>query len=434
MKCKNCGAELTMLEKFCPNCGTPNEQSQQHIKDMEYYEHEFSDTQKEVVRNSKWFIKYIAPVTSLVIAGIAAVIVTIQANHLWGYNLAEQKQKKYNQTHEQEIKEHLQTLLDNGQYEEVYQLYTRLNQRMSGTGNSGWYDFYNMTEGYLRLRNAIMFYYNPELSEHYSKETALNNAAEAICMITGSAQGKSYRERAAESIPYMEDIKEKANIVGGGFDSLSNYYTTYLKNEGVTFDSKLDPTSDKSEKAVDYYLDGVEDGYFRIAGTDKYLSAPFGNETIAMFVGSNASETFVKQGVNNKFEIGVAPYPAKEVMQQGTDLFVFNSATAEQKTAAYEFLKFLTTKDNQITWATQTGYIPVRESAINSDEYKNTGSLIAPIIADATKNLFTNPLVKGMDSAYRESNTVLESILAEKNPDVKSKLEAFKSTLMSIWE
>lgn len=197
---------------------------------MEHYEHEFSDTQKEVVRNSKWFIKYLAPITSLVVAGIAAVIVTIQANHLWGYNLAEQKQKKYNQTHEQEIKEHLQTLLDNGQYEEVYQLYTRLNQRMSGTGNSGWYDFYNMTEGYLRLRNAIMFYYNPELSEHYSKETALNNAAEAICMITGSAQGKSYRERAAESIPYMEDIKEKAglflkdycNFTQADIDSLEN--------------------------------------------------------------------------------------------------------------------------------------------------------------------------------------------------------------------
>lgn len=31
-------------------------------------------------------------------------------------------------------------------------------------------------------------------------------------MITGSAQGKSYRERAAESIPYMEDIKEKAGL------------------------------------------------------------------------------------------------------------------------------------------------------------------------------------------------------------------------------
>ena len=231
-----------------------------------------------------------------------------------------------------------------------------------------------------------------------------------------------------------KEVKEKANIVGGGFDSLSNYYTTYLKNEDVTFDSKLDPTSEASKKAVNYYLDGVKDGYFRIAGTDKYLSGPFGNETIALYVGSNAGEAFVKQGVGDKFEIGAAPYPAKYVMQQGTDLFVFSSATAEQKTAAYKLLQFLTTKENQIEWAKATGYIPVRKSAIESDEYKNSGTLIAPILADATKNLFTNPVVKGMDSAFRESNTVLESILANTNVDIKTKLEEFKSTLMGIWE
>ena len=231
-----------------------------------------------------------------------------------------------------------------------------------------------------------------------------------------------------------KEVKEKANIVGGGFDSLSNYYTTYLKNEDVTFDSKLDPTSEASKKAVNYYLDGVKGGYFRIAGTDKYLSGPFGNGTIALYVGSIAGEAFVKQGVGDKFEIGAAPYPAKYVMQQGTDLFVFSSATAEQKTAAYKLLQFLTTKENQIEWAKATGYIPVRKSAIESDEYKNSGTLIAPILADATKNLFTNPVVKGMDSAFRESNTVLESILANTNVDIKTKLEEFKSTLMGIWE
>ena len=231
-----------------------------------------------------------------------------------------------------------------------------------------------------------------------------------------------------------EEIKEKANIVGGGFDSLSNYYSTYLKNEGVTFNSKLDPTSEASVEAVDYYLDGIKGGYFRIAGTDQYLSGPFGNQTLAMYIGSNASEAFIKEGVNNKFEIGVAPYPAKQVMQQGTDLFIFNNATAEQKTAAYQFLKFLTTTENQITWGEETGYIPVRQSAINSAEYKNSGSLIAPIIEDATKSLFTNPVVKGMNSAFRESDTVLESILADPNGDVKSKLESFKSSLMSTFE
>ena len=241
---------------------------------------------------------------------------------------------------------------------------------------------------------------------------------------------RTYEEFAKAS----KEVKEKANIVGGGFDSLSNYYTTYLKNEDVTFDSKLDPTSEASKKAVNYYLDGVKGGYFRIAGTDKYLSGPFGNETIALYVGSNAGEAFVKQGVGDKFEIGAAPYPAKYVMQQGTDLFVFSSATAEQKTAAYKLLQFLTTKENQIEWAKATGYIPVRKSAIESDEYKNSGTLIAPILADATKNLFTNPVVKGMDSAFRESNTVLESILANTNVDIKTKLEEFKSTLMGIWE
>ena len=231
-----------------------------------------------------------------------------------------------------------------------------------------------------------------------------------------------------------EEIKSKQNIVAGGFDSLSNYYSTYLKNEGVTFDSKFDPTSEASEDAVEYYLDGIKGGYFRIAGTDKYLSGPFGNQMIAYYIGSNAGEAFVKQSVNNKFEIGVAPYPAKEVMQQGTDLFIFNSATPEEKTAAYELLKFLTTKENQITWGNETGYIPVRTSAINDDKYKNSGSLISPIIGEATKNLYRNPLIKGMDSAFRESNTVLESILAQPNGDVKSKLQSFKSTLQSYFE
>lgn len=231
-----------------------------------------------------------------------------------------------------------------------------------------------------------------------------------------------------------KEIKSKKNIVGGGFDSLSNYYVTYLKNEGVIFDSKFDPTSQASVKAVNYYLDGIKQGYFRMAGTDKFLSGPFANETLGMFVGSNASESFITNGVNGKFDIGVAPYPAKYKMQQGTDLFIFSNATAEQQTAAFEYLKFLTTTDNQITWAKETGYIPVRTSALESDEYKNSGSLVAPILTDATQGLFTNPILVGADRAYRESATMLEGILADPNGDFKSKLNDFKSTLATFWE
>ena len=230
-------------------------------------------------------------------------------------------------------------------------------------------------------------------------------------------------------------ITEKKGIVGAGFDSLNNFYTTYLKNKGVDFNSETDVTSAESVEAANYYLDGVKEGYFRIAGTDNYLSGPFAAEQLGMYVGSNAGESFVKQGVDGKFEIGVAAYPAESVMQQGTDLYMFSNATPEQRTAAFEFLKFLTSTENQVTWGVETGYIPATQDAIATEDYTNSGSLVAPILSDATsKNLFINKVAQGVDSAYNEAKVVMEDILSDKNSDVKAKLEGYKNTLMGIYE
>lgn len=229
-------------------------------------------------------------------------------------------------------------------------------------------------------------------------------------------------------------IYEAKGIAGAGFDSLPNYYTTFLKNEGATFNPSFDVEGAESTDAVNFYLDGIKEGYFRIAGIDNYLSGPFGSEVVGMYVGSNAGESFVKQAAEGKFEVGVAPYPSQYSIQQGTDLYVFDTATAEQKTAAYLYLSFLTSTENQIEWAIKTGYVPVRQSAIDSDEYKNSASLVAPILAAATKDMFTNPVLPGADSAYRESGTVLEGILAVPTSDVVAALKAYANTLQTTWE
>ncbi len=230
-------------------------------------------------------------------------------------------------------------------------------------------------------------------------------------------------------------IYEEKGIAGAGFDSLCNYYTTALKNAGVDFTPDADPTSPESIEAANYYLEGVKEGYFRIAGTDKYLSGPFGSQTVGMYIGSTAGEAYVKEGAEGKFEPGVGAFPAQYSIQQGTDLYVFDSATAEQKTAAFEYLKFLTTTENQIDWAIATGYLPIRATAIASDEYKNSGSLLAPILEDATEHLYVNPSSVGTDAAYRESAVVMEGILAVPDTaDVNAAMEAYKSTLSTIWE
>ncbi len=237
------------------------------------------------------------------------------------------------------------------------------------------------------------------------------------------------------SFPQFEDtareIYEKAGIVGGGFDALGNYYSTYLKTLGKTLDADLDVTGIESFEAVDFLVEGINEGYFRIAGTDNYLSGPFANEILGMYVGSNAGESFVKQGVGDKFEIGVAPYPSTIALQQGTDLYMFNSASEAQQEAGFEYLKFLTSTESQITWGVETGYIPVRSSSLNDSRYLNGGSLVAPIVGEATKSVFTNNPTIATDSAQKEAINVIESAIYS---DVTSELKTFANTLKSIWE
>ena len=88
MKCSKCGAPIQLNQKYCPNCGSLNEENAKHVSDMENYDSKFNKTRKQVVSNSKWFVKYMAPITAMVIAiiAIAAAIVWNQA--LGGYDLA----------------------------------------------------------------------------------------------------------------------------------------------------------------------------------------------------------------------------------------------------------------------------------------------------------------------------------------------------------
>ncbi len=226
-------------------------------------------------------------------------------------------------------------------------------------------------------------------------------------------------------------ITDAKGIVGAGFDSLNNYYVTYLVNNGITFEPGFEVTGDVSTEAVNFYLDGIKDGSLRIAGTDGYLSDPFKNELVGMFIGSTAGETYA---TGENFTTGVAPYPAETAIQQGTDVYMFNTGTQEQQTAAFLYLSYLTSTESQVYWGVQTGYIPVRNSALTSTEYTESGALVPTVLADATASMYTSPVVPGGDPAYQETKTVMEQILAL--PDsavVADELANFEATLNTLW-
>ena len=251
------------------------------------------------------------------------------------------------------------------------------------------------------------------------------------------------KEYGVEVPTTMEELKEAAKtiyeksngeVVGAGFDSLNNYYAIGMKNEGVDFNKDLKLTSKASNEVISYYGEGIDKGYFRVAGSDKYLSGPFANKKIAMYIGSSAGEAYTAKDTKGKFEYGVAARPSEYNLQQGTDIYMFANATAEQRTAAFEFMKYLASPDVQSEWALSTGYMPVVDSVMNSDSYKNASDMKVPAaIADATKKLFSIPVEENADSAYSEMRVIMENIYANPFKDEDKIIKDSVSELEQVW-
>jgi len=76
---------------------------------------------------------------------------------------------------------------------------------------------------------------------------------------------------------------------------------------------------------------------------------------------------------NLPWELGIAPLPYienKSVLLGGAGLVVFSYSSARRK-AALDFLTWLTNMENSIKWHEQTGYLPLRKSAIDSIELQS---------------------------------------------------------------
>ena len=76
---------------------------------------------------------------------------------------------------------------------------------------------------------------------------------------------------------------------------------------------------------------------------------------------------------NLPWELGIAPLPYienKSVLLGGAGLVIFTKSAA-RKRASLNFIQWLTKKENSIQWHKETGYLPIRKSAIESFELQS---------------------------------------------------------------
>lgn len=268
-------------------------------------------------------------------------------------------------------------------------------------------------------KSVEVLFYNKTLLDKYGVKVPSNMSQLA------SASAEIYR-------------KSHHKVRGMGFDALNNYYMMQMKETyGKDFNKNLNFAAKDSVKAINYYANGVKAGYFMQAGTQKYMSTPFNNGQVAMFIGSTANEAYLKQGLKKGYVYGVAARPSQMNVQQGTDIYMFKKTSAMQKAVAFKYLKFLTSKSSQLYWAKQTGYMPVNTAALNDSAYQQAkNSKIPAILSKTSKKLYFLPVTKNSITAYDQVNVNMQNILAKasKGQNWTSDIKAGKAKLDASWK
>jgi sn-glycerol 3-phosphate transport system substrate-binding protein len=133
-------------------------------------------------------------------------------------------------------------------------------------------------------------------------------------------------------------------------------------------DTRSTINSPEIKEAMGFWQQMVADGsaVYQGGGDGSNMDAA---GQIGMVMRSTGSIQWFKDNVT--FDWGVAPYalgPNRAVSLGGGNVYMIKRTTEQEQLAAWEFLNYLTSTENQVRWSLATGYMVSRRSAFNSPE------------------------------------------------------------------
>ena len=187
-----------------------------------------------------------------------------------------------------------------------------------------------------------------------------------------------------------------------GYDSLANLFITWTQQNGGAYTSpegEILFNNAQAVEAIEFFVRGVEEGYFRVAGDDRYLSGPFVNGDVMMYIGSTSGSVFNQSDLFDYDSAQVPMGKERKVIQQGANFFMLDNGE-EENLASFLFLKFVLETENTVEWSMRSGYLPVRSSARD-----------LPVYADFLES-GQNP-TKVTGASYEASDYIFDAIFEE---------------------
>jgi multiple sugar transport system substrate-binding protein len=165
-------------------------------------------------------------------------------------------------------------------------------------------------------------------------------------------------------------------IVGAEGPSIDTFLSMLYENGGRLYDSDTSPSkatvnSDAGVKAMTLWYNAIKSGAVKPIPSGNFADqVDFQNGKTAMYISTQVSYQFIVKPIGTKFKFAEAAFPAgdKGVKDEmfGANMCVFNKSAKDVQHGAILYIKYLTSLDSTTTWAKNTSYMPVRQSAFKA--------------------------------------------------------------------
>lgn len=194
----------------------------------------------------------------------------------------------------------------------------------------------------------------------------------------------------------------------------------FRSNGGRMFDPETNEASlDEPEQlevlqAIDSL---IEEGIFTTAPNSSDANSDFLQGKAAMAYQSTGSLKGIKESADFQFEVGFIPKWDEYAVTPGGACFGIPSGS-ENKAAAWEFIKWITSPEITGEYATRTGYLPLRKSALETDRmeafYNANPKFVVAV--DQTEFAVQLPLIKAVPSVVEDFFSMQEEIFLSDEP------------------
>jgi sn-glycerol 3-phosphate transport system substrate-binding protein len=121
-------------------------------------------------------------------------------------------------------------------------------------------------------------------------------------------------------------------------------------------------------RAGEFYRSSTQDGWATLPADNE---ADFANGLTASVMASTGSLRGLTENIGDKFEFRTAFLPKAEEFgccTGGAGLAIMAGSPPEKQEAAFQFIEYVTSTEGTTFWSQNTGYMPVRKSAVESEE------------------------------------------------------------------